>query len=334
MRAPHFWNRPERGPAAWALAPLGLVYDAVTRRRFRTVRPVRAALPVVCVGNFTAGGAGKTPVALTLAGLLAARGRRPAFLTRGYGGGEAGPLLVDPAAHDAGAVGDEALLLARAAPTVLARDRIAGADLAAQGGADMIVMDDGLQNPALAKTVAVAVVDGETGVGNGCVIPAGPLRARLDFQLGLVHALVVAGAGAAGEAVAEAARARGLRVFRGTIRPLSPAAFAGERVVAFAGIGRPDKFFRLLEEVGAQIVARRAFGDHHVYGEADAGTLLRLADEAAAQLVTTEKDLARLRGCGGSAGRLGERAAALPVAFVFDQPGDVSDFVLGRIAGG
>lgn len=332
MRAPRFWQASAAGPAAIALAPLALIHDAATRIRFRVTKPRKASLPVLCVGNFTAGGAGKTPVAMALAGLLAEKGLAPAFLTRGYGGRLAGPVVVDPAAHDAADVGDEALLLARVAPTVVARARVSGAALAATTGASVLIMDDGLQNPTLAKTVALAVIDGESGIGNGRVIPAGPLRAGLAFQLSLIDACVLSGEGAAGAAAAERARVAGHALFRGAIR--TETAFAGEAVVAFAGIGRPEKFFRLLEERGARLVARRAFGDHHVYTASEAGALMALAEGEGARLVTTEKDLVRLKGRGAAAGGLADVASTLPVRFVFDEPERIVAFLEKRIGAG
>ena len=176
MRAPDFWQEKSLTPLARLLAPLGRLYGASVAAKARHARPYRSALPVICIGNLTAGGSGKTPVALAVAEFLKARGRKPAFLTRGYGGKERGPALVRPtssAAH----VGDEALLLARTAPTIVARDRVMGAALAAGlDDIDVLVMDDGHQNFALAKTVSLVVVDGPSGFGNGLMLPAGPLR--------------------------------------------------------------------------------------------------------------------------------------------------------------
>ncbi|AWN55534.1 tetraacyldisaccharide 4'-kinase [Methylobacterium sp. 17Sr1-1] len=295
MRAPGFWWRADPAPAARLLAPLGAVYGALAARRM-----VRAGAappcPVVCIGNFTLGGAGKTPTALAVAGLLGALGRRPVFLSRGYGGRLPGPVQVDPARHGAEEVGDEPLLLARAAPAIVARDRVAGARACRAAGADVIVMDDGLQNPSLAKTLAIAVVDGAVGLGNGRVFPAGPLRAPAVMQWQRVHAALVVGEGAPGAWVLAEARERGLPALRGRLEP-DPAAAAslrGRPVLAFAGIGRPDKFFATLREVGASLRETRAFPDHHAFTAAEAEAL---AAEAAAKdlvLVTTEKDRVRL----------------------------------------
>jgi tetraacyldisaccharide 4'-kinase len=254
----------------------------------------RAACPVVCIGNFTLGGAGKTPTSLAVAALLRRIGAEPAFLTRGYGGRLAGPVAVDPARHTSLDVGDEPLLLARGARTVLAHDRPAGARLCRTLGADVVVMDDGLQNPSLAKDLSLAVVDGGSGSGNGLAFPAGPLRAPLARQWRHVHGLVVIGAGAQGEALAVEAGSRGLPVHRGRLVPTAPTAVVGQPVLAFAGIGRPQKFFETLAQAGASVIETRTFPDHHPYGAADLAALAAWADALGAMLVTTEKDMVRL----------------------------------------
>ncbi|GBU17388.1 MULTISPECIES: tetraacyldisaccharide 4'-kinase [Methylobacterium] len=292
MRAPRFWSLAPDQPAARLLAPLGHLYGA--RAAARMDRPgARAALPVICLGNLTMGGAGKTPAALALARMLMERGHRPAFLSRGYGGRLQGPVAVDPARHGAAEVGDEPLLLARLAATVVSRDRPAGAALCAGLGADAILMDDGLQNPSLVKDLAFAVVDGGAGIGNGLTFPAGPLRAPLHRQWRHIHGLILVGAGAPGEAVAREALARGLPVHRATIEA-DGQDFTGRRWLAFAGIGRPEKFFATLREIGADPVATHAFPDHHAYRPGELEGLAREADRLGAELVTTEKDRVRL----------------------------------------
>ncbi|MFF8798765.1 MULTISPECIES: tetraacyldisaccharide 4'-kinase [unclassified Methylobacterium] len=300
MRPPGFWSQPPTHPLARLLAPAGRVYGG--RVAGRMDRPGAAPpCPVLCVGNFTLGGAGKTPAALALAGLLRDLGHRPAFLSRGYGGRLPGPLAVDPARHGAAEVGDEPLLLAARATTIVSRDRPAGARLCAASGASVIVMDDGLQNPSLTKTLALAVVDAGAGVGNGLPFPAGPLRAPLARQWPHVAGLVLVGDGAPGAAVAEAAQARGLPVHRARLVPEAGGAWAGRRVVAFAGIGRPQKFFETLRGLGAQVVAERSFPDHHPFRDSDLADLAALARREGAGLVTTAKDAVRLP-AGRSAG--------------------------------
>jgi tetraacyldisaccharide 4'-kinase len=296
---------------AACLAPVAALWGWAAKARLARAEPYRARLPVICAGNLTAGGTGKTPLAIHLCQRLLASGHRPVALTRGYGGRLAGPHWVG-AADKSNDVGDEALMLARAAPTLIARDRRAGAraiEAAPQPGS-VIVMDDGLQNPQLAKDLAIAVIDGTRGLGNGRVIPAGPLRAPLDFQLGLTDAIIVNDATAgAGDAIADMLR-RGFNgpVLRSTTIAAEDAGWlAGTRVVAWAGIGAPQRFFAMLEGLGAMVVERVAFRDHQRLGEGDAARLLELARRHNAQLVTTEKDVARLAGADG---RLADLAAA------------------------
>jgi tetraacyldisaccharide 4'-kinase len=243
-----------------------------------------------------AGGAGKTPTAIAVAKLLRQIGESPVFLSRGHGRTTRGALIVDLARHRASDVGDEPLLLARHAATVVAADRVVGARLAAPLGS-VIIMDDGLQNPSLAKDFSLAVVDGETGVGNGFCIPAGPLRAPAASQLARIDAVLVIGAGAAGERVAAEASRRGCAVMTAQLvpDPAGAAALAGQRVFAFAGIGRPAKFFATLKACGAQVVASQSFDDHYAYCRADIDAILLAAQADALQPVTTEKDDVRLR---------------------------------------
>ena len=266
------------------LAPLGWLYGASVAFKARTARPFDPGLPVVCVGNLTTGGSGKTPIAIAIAEMLRARGHKPYFLTRGYGGSERGPALASRG-HSAAVMGDEALLLARTAPTIVARDRAAGARLAKEKGATVIVMDDGHQNFSIAKTLSLVVVDGETGFGNGYQIPAGPLREPVAQGLARADAVIFVGDGApdlggySGPVLRAHLKAEG-------------DAFAGKTVFAFAGIGRPEKFFASLEDGGAAVVGSCFFPDHHPYSEDEIIQLRAVAGEA--MLVTTEKDFVRL----------------------------------------
>lgn len=306
--------------AMW-LAPAAAVYGWAAAGRHRWTRPCASRLPVICVGNFTAGGTGKTPLVAHLCRLLREAGQRPAALTRGYGGSRAGPHWV-AAADTAQEVGDEAPLLARAAPTLVARNRRAGARAVEAGPerATVIVMDDGLQNPQLAKDLSIAVFDAGRGLGNGRVIPAGPLRAPLAFQLGLTDAIVVnASAANARERVSETLQQRfhGPVLRASTIVAGDTAWLKQQPVMAWAGIGAPQRFFGLLAASGANVVETVPFRDHQLPAHADARRLLALARERRAQLVSTEKDLARLQ---GSAGPLAELAAAtrpLPIRLQF-----------------
>jgi tetraacyldisaccharide 4'-kinase len=323
LEEPRFWHAERPGLAPYLLAPAAALYGLVARRRYTRASAYRSRLPVICVGNLTVGGAGKTPLAITIAGMLARLGERPAFLSRGYGGRLAGPHLVDPARDLAGDVGDEPLLLARHAPMVIARDRAAGARAIEASEASVIVMDDGLQNPSLAKDLTLAVIDAERGLGNGRVMPAGPLRAPLDFQLGLANALVLVGGTGKPGAWCERLPA----LFKGPVmsaRTVAAPGVAAGRLrerphVAYAGIGRPEKLFATAESLGIRLAAREPFPDHHPYSEADAERLLATAARHGAGLLTTEKDLVRLASLEGARGRLREASMALPIRTVPDE---------------
>lgn len=318
MRTPAHWYRPP-GPLAWALRPLGVLYGLAGRWRQRRAVPVRATVPVVCIGNLVAGGAGKTPVAIAIAEALAARGLSPAFLTRGHGGRLSGPHRVDPRTDTAADVGDEPLLLARTAPCLVARDRAAGA--AALTGAGAIVMDDGHQNPALIKDLALVVVDGAVGFGNGFLVPAGPLRERVADGLARADALVILGEDRTGAA----ALAGSLPVLHARLEPDADAeALRGRRVLAFAGIGRPDKFFDTVRAVGADIAGTLAFPDHHPYDETEIAGLIARAESLGALPLTTAKDAVRLPPA------LRERVGVLGVRCVWRDPARL-DSLLDRL---
>jgi tetraacyldisaccharide 4'-kinase len=244
---------------------------------------------VVVAGGLTLGGAGKTPLALALAERLAQR--NPHFLSRGYGGRQAGPLRVDPARHSAADVGDEPLLLAAAAPTWVARDRAAGARQAAAAGAGLIILDDGFQNPFLAKDLALLAIDGESGFGNGRVFPAGPLREPIQAALDRAQAVVLIGEDRAHIA---AVIGQACPILRARLVPAEPAALSGQRLYAFAGIGRPEKFFAGLSAAGADLAGTRAFPDHHPFTEAEVAEVLAAATALGAEPIATAKDRLRL----------------------------------------
>jgi tetraacyldisaccharide 4'-kinase len=326
MREPAFWWQSGTGRL---LQPLATIYGAAAAARMR-LRGHRAGAPVICLGNLTVGGAGKTPAALAVAHLLHAAHERPFFLTRGYGGRLPGPLRVNPAIHHAADVGDEPLLLARLAPTIVARDRAAGAQFARFAGASVIVMDDGFQNPALAKDLTIVVVDGRRGVGNGRVIPAGPLRAPLGVQLDRAQALLVVGPVEAAADIVTGAKQRGITIFHGRLEPDRNilAAIGKRKVLAFAGIGNPDKFFATLSEAGVTIADRVGFDDHHRFTVAQVQDLLARARAGNLMLVTTEKDLMRLGGDADLA-ELASHASALPVRLVVNEGDQFQRMVLG-----
>lgn len=328
MRAPAFWWKPSPDIVAQLLSPLGAVYGAIAAQRMNKAG-ARVNAPVICVGNFVAGGAGKTPTALALAQEIISAGHTPFFLSRGYGASRPveRPRIVDATGDRAADVGDEPLLLARVAPVVVCADRVAGARLAIENGATVLIMDDGLQNPALQKDFTIAVVDGAVGVGNGLCIPAGPLRAALDAQLQRTDAVVIVGEGAAGSRVGALAQARGLPVITARLAPEDgiAARLRGQRILAFAGIGRPEKFFETLRTLGAEIADTRAFADHHAYSPQDMAALRERAKRLSALLVTTEKDAARI----GEAGDI----VTLPVALKSDEDGALAALATRALAG-
>ncbi len=296
MKAPAFWwNPPDRpGWQARALAPAAALWRWLSSRRRRQARPWAAPVPVVVVGNLVAGGAGKTPLVAALAMRLAGEDRAVHVVSRGYGGRLAGPHRVDPARDSHAEVGDEALILAALAPVWVAKDRAAGVRAAAGAGAGLILMDDGFQNPRLAPDAAILVVDAGQGFGNGRLIPAGPLREPVPEGLARADRLVLVGppaerqaAVARWPALAGAVPARLMPVETGM-------SLAGQPVVAFAGIGRPEKFFEMLRGMGAALVEAVPFADHCDYAPPVLRRLVRTARAANAMLVTTEKDAARL----------------------------------------
>jgi len=330
MRDPAFWWR-GAGLRASLLAPFGFLYGTIATRRL-TMKGAQAGLPVLCVGNFTLGGAGKTPTTIMLSRMLADAGERPYCLSRGYGGAAAGPKLVDAHADVATQVGDEALLLARAAPTVVARDRVAGAAFARAQGATMIVLDDGLQNPSLAKDFTLAVIDARRGVGNGCVFPAGPLRAPLAAQLAQTDALLVVGEGNAADGVAARLRAQSRPIFHARLAPEQGAvsALKGRNVLAFAGIGDPEKFFATAREAGIAVSQCRAFPDHHRFSAEDAGELIMDAEHSGLALLTTEKDRARMAG-EPLLEALATRVHTLPVTMVVEEADELRRLIVSKL---
>ena len=327
-REPDFWWRPGSGGL---LIPFAAIYGAVAAVRMQAAGQ-QAALPVVCLGNLTVGGAGKTPAAIAVAQLLLAAHERPFFLSRGYGGRLAGPLRVNPAIHRARDVGDEPLLLARLAPTIVARDRVAGAQLAQFAGASVVVMDDGLQNSSLAKNLTIVIVDGRRGIGNGHIIPAGPLRAPLGAQLDRAAALIVVGAPDGAAAVLDRARRHGIAIFHARLEPDRSviAAIGRRKVLAFAGIGDPEKFFATLTAAGIEVAERASYPDHHRYTAAQAQDLSARAQAKNLMLVTTEKDLVRLAG-ETPVEALAARASALPVRFIVEERDSFRDMVLQAV---
>jgi tetraacyldisaccharide 4'-kinase len=290
MREPEFWRRSANGWAARLLLPAARLYAAAAALRGWGRKPYRPTIPVIVAGGLTLGGAGKTPLALALAELL--QHRNPHFLSRGYGGRARGPLRIDPARHQADEAGDEPLLLAAQAPTWVARDRACGAKAAETAGAGLVILDDGFQNPSLVKDLALLAIDGESGLGNGRVFPAGPLREPLSAALSRAHAVVLIGEDRTGiaQVVARCCLVLAARLLPGP----EAAELAGKRVYAFAGIARPAKFFASLKSAGAILAGTRSFPDHHPFSARECAELLAAAAALGAIPVTTAKDKLRL----------------------------------------
>jgi len=329
MQAPRFWYPKRKGSLpfeARLLWPLGALYNAGARLRSIVSKTERAPLPVICVGNLTVGGTGKTPAVIALAEMLIDMGRNPVILTRGYGGSEAGPLHVDLKSHEAASVGDEAMLLARAAPVIVSRNRAAGALLAAEKGADIILMDDGFQNPTIAKDYSLIVVDGRRFLGNGCVFPAGPLRENAYTGLGRADAILIMGGDPGLPLPPELEAFRGPKLRAGLEPQVHAALLKDIKVLAFAGIGTPEKFFRTVKSLGARVMAEVSFPDHHPYTERDIRNLKRRALELEADLVTTEKDVVRLP-------ESAENIVAIPVKARFADLGAMKDLLASWTSG-
>lgn len=296
MRAPGFWWRtPDRpGLVPRLLAPLGWLYAAGTAHRLRQ-RGYTPRVPVICIGNLTAGGAGKTPTALALIEHLTARNREVHVVSRGYGGRLDGPLRVDEARHTAKDVGDEPLLMSAFAPVWMAKDRAAGVRAAEAAGAEVILLDDGFQSPAVTPSLSLVVVDAARGFGNGRCIPAGPLREPVATGLARADLVLTIGDAPAQDRFDAIWGAPTLPRLRGALNPLQMGMdWSGERVLAFAGIADPSRFFATLKAQGAHLIRAEALGDHEPLSETLLRRLEAEAAAAGAQLVTTEKDAARL----------------------------------------
>ena len=324
MREPAFWHR-HGSWSARLLMPLGAIYGELTATRMRK-QGLAPGVPVICVGNYHVGGAGKTPTTLALVALLQEISETPVVLSRGYGGRLKGPVSVDVAQHLAADVGDEPLMMAQDLPVVIARDRVDGAALARSRNASVIVMDDGFQNPTLAKDISLIVIDGDRGVGNGFVFPAGPLRAPLSGQIGATDALVIIGDGVAADGIAALVTAQGKPVLRARLVPVAESieALKGQRVLAFSGIGDPTRFIRTLHAAGVDVAAERSFADHHVFTDAEMRSLRAQASREGLTLLTTQKDLARL-------GVAGAGILAFRVTLVFDDVAALKLFVMQRL---
>ena len=332
MRSPVFWWRP-RGVLSALLYPFSLLYGYFADRPFG--KGVVPQIPVLCIGNFVVGGAGKTPLAIALCERLIKKGQKPVFLSRGYGGQTRGPHLVNAKNDKAEMVGDEPLLLCQHAPTVVAADRVAGAEfITSTLSADIIIMDDGFQSARIKPSSSLLIVDHERGMGNGHVLPAGPLRARLATQMAHAdHLFVIQGAPREAEsthALIDQFRKFDRPVYKARLKPApnnkSAKSFPA-KVIAFSGIGHPNKFFQSLRESGADLIEEISFPDHHFFTQQEAEQLLEKAEKLNAGLVTTTKDAVRFQGRDGALGRLADSAQIFKVDVVFEDKAAIDELL-------
>jgi tetraacyldisaccharide 4'-kinase len=317
--APPFWWK-KGGLQAWLLSPIAWIYGSIAGRNMRRAQRLQMPVPVICVGNFTVGGAGKTPTVITLAKAAKAKGLKAGVLSRGYGGSMDRTSVVDPSHHRAMDVGDEPLLIAREALTVVSRKRVEGARRLVGEGCDLIIMDDGFQSAKLHFDYALMVIDTVRGIGNGYIVPAGPVRAPTHLQLKFATALLKVGAGNAADPFIRQAARLGKPILEASIRPAAAPDIRGHSVLAFAGIADPEKFFRTVEGLGGVIAVKRPFGDHQHLTEDEIADILATAERKKLEIVTTAKDAVRLIGHHGRASELLEEARVIEVEMAFDSP--------------
>ncbi len=287
MKTPRFWK--SKNLISTTLLPLGWIYSGLTAARLKFKKSGKVNIPVICLGNITAGGSGKTPTAVTLAKLLQKKGYHPYFVSRGYGGKLSDIILTKDSTYTAAEVGDEPLILSRTAPVSINPDRYQAALKAQEQGADIIIMDDGFQNPSLKKDISILIIDGGFGFGNLRPLPAGPLRENLQSGLKRANAALIIGA----DKTNCAQEMKNLPLFYGKIKEIEPPT-KPTNVIAFAGIGRPAKFYQSLENCGINIISRHDFPDHHFYTEKELRSLLNEAQEKKAELYTTAKDIVKI----------------------------------------
>ncbi len=328
---PPFWFE-KPGLKAWLLWPLSYLYSRAAALNMQAKPSGSVPVPVLCIGNFVAGGGGKTPTGLALAALLKEKGYRPGFLSRGYGGRITGPEIVDLKKHNSLDVGDEPLLLARSTTTVVSGERVSGARKLVEAGCDFIIMDDGFQNPRLKKDYSLVVVDSRRGAGNGFAMPAGPLRVSLDKQMHFADAILIIGNGDGADPVIRKAARAARPVFEAALKTRDAENWRGRWLIAFAGIADPEKFFASLRDLGADLAQIKPFGDHHYFTRDDVTELLDRAKLMKAELVTTAKDFVRLMGMGEHQDRLARETAVVSVDLIFENPDDAERIIEKTLA--
>ena len=325
LHPPSWWQDDTGHILPKYLDPLGQIYGQAVKWRFLYTKPYQSKLPVICIGNFTLGGTGKTPLSIKISQILNDLGWEPSFLSRGYKGKIAGPLLVNPAEHTALDVGDEPLLLSRHAQTVISKNRIEGVWLIEQRSSNIIIMDDGFQNPTVQKNLSLIAIDSATGLGNGRIFPAGPLRAPLEFQLPKADAIIITGSNEKEKAKIQSLLKDQYNfkkpILRGSLSASAETEWLGEKpILAYAGIGRPEKLFQSLEKAGGKVIRRIPFPDHHNFNKKDADRLTELALKDDLQLVTTEKDHVRIDETSGHQLKALKRMSRpFPVEFKFEE---------------
>jgi tetraacyldisaccharide 4'-kinase len=322
---PFWWKKPDW--RAWMLYPASWLYGSIARSRMEKAPRIPVEKPVICVGNFTVGGAGKTPTALALADAAAEIGLKPGFLSRGYRGNLRVTNVVDPSRHNAHDVGDEPMLLADKALTVVSPNRLEGARRLVEEGADIIIMDDGFQSASIGFDYALLVVDTDRGIGNGHIIPGGPMRAPMLDQMRNASAVLVIGNGLAADPVIRSAGRAAKPVFQGKLAVCDPDSFRDRVFLAFAAIGNPGKFFESLRSTGARVFSKHSFGDHHIFTDDEIRQLLDEAEKENLEIVTTSKDMARLASGHGGARQLLEKTSVLDVELQLEQPGALKTII-------
>jgi tetraacyldisaccharide 4'-kinase len=313
MLAPQFWNK--NGTIAKMLWPVSLVVQGFSQFRFHFYKSKKLDVPVICVGNIVVGGSGKTPTALDIGRILKEHGVNAHYLSRGYGGNMRGPVLVDTNTHTYKQVGDEPLLLARQSPAWVSKNRLKGALAAIKDGAEAIIMDDGLQNPLIEKNLALLVIDSGFAMGNKLFFPSGPLRESLSMGLKKADAVVVIGEMKIAEVLSRLPElaAYDKPVFHARFQiTADKESLKSNPLYAFAGIGRPEKFFESLEGIGARLIGKRVFGDHHPYSDDEMSSIIAEARALGGTVVTTEKDFVRIPA------QFQKEITPIPVKLLFD----------------